>query len=155
MGLTDETNHYRRELNQEVFLIAVEKNYKDVVAYLIETGDVKVTWDVLRTLVQQQNEDLVKLCIKYKTPFDSAMSGGRKKVQFAGRTAGVDDRYVRIIDFMQVMLDFGWKTIKIKEVLSSYAKKAKFDDDDLREIFLMFTVNRKIKLMSFLINNRE
>jgi hypothetical protein len=53
------------------------------------------------------------------------------------------------------MLDLRWKTKEIKEVLKNYSKKGKIDTIDLREMFLMFAVKRKIKLMSYLINGDE
>ena len=45
-----------------------------------------------------------------------------------------------------------WKSREISEVLANYSKKGKIDSVDLRELFLMFAVKRKIKLMSMLIN---
>ena len=37
----------------------------------------------------------------------------------------------------------------------NYSKKSKIDSIDIRELFLMFAVKRKIKLMSFLINGEQ
>ena len=53
------------------------------------------------------------------------------------------------------MLELRWKTKEILEVLKNYSKKGKIDMIDLREMFLMFAVKRKIKLMSYLINGDE
>ena len=53
------------------------------------------------------------------------------------------------------MLELKWKTKEILEVLKNYSKKGKIDTVDLREMFLMFAVKRKIKLMSYLINGEE
>lgn len=53
------------------------------------------------------------------------------------------------------MLELRWKTKEIRDVLVNYSKKGKIDSIDLREMFLMFAVKRKIKLMSFLINADE
>ena len=53
------------------------------------------------------------------------------------------------------MLDLKWKSNEIREVLVNYSKKGKIDSSDMRELFLMFAVKRKIKLMSFLINAEE
>jgi hypothetical protein len=50
------------------------------------------------------------------------------------------------------MLELNWKSREISEVLTNYSKKGKIDSIDLRELFLMFAVKRKIKLMSMLIN---
>ena len=50
------------------------------------------------------------------------------------------------------MLELNWKSREISEVLTNYSKKGKIDSVDLRELFLMFAVKRKIKLMSMLIN---
>jgi hypothetical protein len=50
------------------------------------------------------------------------------------------------------MLELNWKSSEISEVLTNYSKKGKIDSVDLRELFLMFAIKRKIKLMSLLIN---
>lgn len=53
------------------------------------------------------------------------------------------------------MLELKWKSEAIKKVLINYSKKGKIDSIDMRELFLMCAVKRKIKLMSFLINGEE
>jgi len=40
-------------------------------------------------------------------------------------------------------------------VLGNYSKKGKIDSIDLRELFLMFAIKRKLKLMSHLINSDD
>ena len=98
---------------------------------------------------------MVKQCIKYGCRFDPG-SASLKKIVFAGRTAApLEDRTIKLVDFIQVMLELRWKSRDIREVLVNYTKKGKIDSVDLRELFLMFAVKRKIKLMSFLINAEE
>jgi hypothetical protein len=76
-----------------------------------------------------------------------------KKIIFAGRSAApLEDRTIKLVDFVQVMLELNWKSREISEVLTNYSKKGKIDSIDMRELFLMFAVKRKIKLMSMLIN---
>ena len=53
------------------------------------------------------------------------------------------------------MLELKWKTPKIKEILRNYSKKGKLKPEDLREMFLLFAIKRKIKLMSHLVNLDE
>lgn len=67
----------------------------------------------------------------------------------------MEDRAIKLVDFIQVMLELKWKTKEILEVLKNYSKKGKIDMIDLREMFVMFAVKRKIKLMSYLINGDE
>lgn len=40
-------------------------------------------------------------------------------------------------------------------VLGNYSRKGKIDSIDLRELFLMFAIKRKLKLMSHLINSDD
>lgn len=83
-------------------------------------------------------------------------SAGLKKIVFAGRAAApLEDRTIKLVDFVQVMLELNWSSKEIKEVLINYSKKSKIDSVDMRELFLMFAVKRKIKLMSMLINGDE
>lgn len=51
------------------------------------------------------------------------------------------------------MLELNWKTSEIQQVLNNYSKKVKLESIDLRELFIMFAIKRKIKLMSYLIND--
>lgn len=101
---------------------------------------------------------MVKQCIKYGSKFDAGMaSAGIKKIAFAGRGAAssLEDRTIKLVDFVQVMLELNWPSREIKEVLINYSKKGKIDNFDMRELFLMFAVKRKIKLMSMLINGDQ
>ena len=83
-------------------------------------------------------------------------SAGIKKIVFAGRAAAqTEDRTVKLVDFVQVILELSWHSKDISEVLVNYSKKGKIDSIDMRELFLMFAVKRKIKLMSMLINGDQ
>jgi len=53
------------------------------------------------------------------------------------------------------MLEQKWQSGEIREIILNYCKKGKMDRTDLREMFLLFAIKRKIKLMSFLINSEE
>ena len=53
------------------------------------------------------------------------------------------------------MLELKWKTDEIIQVLNNYSKKSKIDNIDQRELFLMFAIKRKLKLMSHMINNED
>ncbi len=155
MKLTsDESKYSRYKMNQIAFETAIDKDYVDVAFHFIETGEATITWDLVRKMISRRQEYLVKQCIKYGSKFDAGMASyGLKKMVFAGRTAApLEDRTIKLIDFVQVMLELNWKTKDIKDVLVNYSKKGKIDHLDMRELFLMFAVKRKIKLMSLLIN---
>jgi hypothetical protein len=53
------------------------------------------------------------------------------------------------------MLELGWKSKQIIFVLTNYSRKNKMDAIDLRELFLLFAMKRKLKLMSHLINSDD
>lgn len=59
------------------------------------------------------------------------------------------------MNFIQIMLELNWKSGEIIHVLSSYNKRGKLEVQDLRELFLMFAMKRKLKLMSHLINSED
>lgn len=155
MKLTsDESKYSRYKMNQVAFETAIDKDYVDAAFHFIETGEATITWDLVRKMISRRQEYLVKQCIKYGSKFDAGMASyGLKKMVFAGRTAlPLEDRTIKLIDFVQVMLELNWKTKDIADVLVNYSKKGKIDHLDMRELFLMFAVKRKIKLMSMLIN---
>lgn len=45
--------------------------------------------------------------------------------------------------------------MEVRTVILNYCKKGKMERNDLRELFLLFAIKRKIKLMSFLVNSEE
>ena len=53
------------------------------------------------------------------------------------------------------MLELKWSSLEVKEVINNYSKKGKMSSDDLRELFLLFAIKRKIKLMSYLVNSDD
>lgn len=53
------------------------------------------------------------------------------------------------------MLELKWSSSDIVFVLSNYNKKGKIDNVDLRELFLLFAIKKKLKLMSHVINSED
>jgi len=53
------------------------------------------------------------------------------------------------------MLEQKWDSAEIRQLILNYCTKGKMDTTDMREMFLLFAIKRKIKLMSFLINSPE
>ena len=110
---------------------------------------------MVRKMLANKQEYLVKQCIKCQCKFDSG-SANLKKIAFAGRTGElIADRTIRLVDFVQIMLELGWKSKQIIFVLTNYSRKNKMDAIDLRELFLLFAMKRKLKLMSHLINSDD
>ena len=63
---------------------------------------------------------------------------------------------IRLVDFIQIMLELNWSTREIIIVLTNYQRKKKKDSaEDSRELFLMFAMKRKLKLMSHIINSSD
>ena len=50
------------------------------------------------------------------------------------------------------MLELHWKTREIIVILANYNKKNQIDVKDTEELFLLFAMKRKLKLMSHIIN---
>jgi len=127
-----------------------------VAYHFIENGLVQITWEMIRKMLANRQEYLVKQCIKFGSKFDPG-SAHVKKIFFAGRTAQpIEDRAIRLVDFIQIMLELNWKTKEIIIVLTNYNKKSKIDPVlDARELFLMFAMKRKLKLMSHMINSED
>lgn len=54
------------------------------------------------------------------------------------------------------MLELRWKTREIIIILTNYNKNSQIDKVlDARELFLMFAMKRKLKLMSHIINSED
>lgn len=50
------------------------------------------------------------------------------------------------------MLEHGWKSEVIWKFVKDYNAKSKIDLIGLRELFLLFVIKRKLKLMSLILN---
>lgn len=154
--LTSNQDSYDRfKLNQVSFEIALDKDFQDVAFHFIENSLIHITWEMVEKMLANRQEKIVKQCIKYGTKFDSG-AAQYKKIIFAGRTAApMEDRQIRLVDFIQIMLELKWSSDEIKEVLKKYYSKSSIDVTDARELFLLFTMKRKLKLMSHMINNDD
>ncbi len=127
----------------------------DIAFHFIENGLVSITWEMVRKMLANRQEYLVKQCIKYGTKFDTG-SAQIKKIVFAGRTSQpMEDRNIRLVDFIQIMLELKWKSQEIVTILANYYKKGQIDSIDKRELFLLFAMKRKLKLMSHVINSDD
>ena len=69
--LTSDDAFDKFKLNQLSFEIALEKDYKDVALMFIENGLVHITWEMIRKMLANRQETLVKKCIKFGLKFDS------------------------------------------------------------------------------------
>ena len=67
----------------------------------------------------------------------------------------MEDRNIRLVDFIQIMLELKWKSQEIITILANYYKKGQIDSIDKRELFLLFAMKRKLKLMSHVINSDD
>lgn len=67
----------------------------------------------------------------------------------------MEDRTIRLVDFIHIMLDLKWKSQEIVTILQNYYKKGQIDPIDKRELFLLFAMKRKLKLMSHVINSDD
>ena len=99
----------RLKFNQACFETALDKDYIDVAHHFIEHGYVQITWEMVRKMLSNKQEYLVKQCIKFQCKFDST-SANLKKINFAGRTTTVEERKIRLVDFIQIMLELKWKS---------------------------------------------
>jgi len=110
---------------------------------------------MVRKMLLHRHEYLVKQCIKYNTKFESG-DAQTKRLNFYGRASTIiEDRTIRLVDFIHIMLELKWSSLEVKEVINNYSKKGKMSSDDLRELFLLFAIKRKIKLMSYLVNSDD
>lgn len=110
---------------------------------------------MVRTMLTKRREELVKECIKLNARFESSDAQTRRLNLHGRLSTPLEDRAIRLIDFLHIMLELKWKTSKVKEILKNYGKKGKLKPEDLREMFLLFAIKRKIKLMSHLVNTDE
>jgi hypothetical protein len=102
----------------------------DIGYHFIQGGDIHITWEMVRKMLASRQEYLVKQCIKFGCKFEAG-SAQVKKIVFAGRTAQpIEDRTIRLVDFIQIMLELHWKSDEIISVLTNYSKKGKIDSID-------------------------
>ena len=92
----------------------------DMAYHFIENGLVHITWEMIRKMLKNRQEYLVKQCIKFGLRFDPGNTEV-KKILFAGRAAQpIEDRTIRLVDFIQIMLELNWKSAEIMFILKNY-----------------------------------
>ena len=69
--LTTDDSYDRFKLNQLAFEIAINKDYTDMAYHFIENGLVHITWEMIRKMLANRQEYLVKQCIKFGLRFDT------------------------------------------------------------------------------------
>lgn len=58
--LTSDNSYDRHKLNQLAFEITIDKDYMDIACHFIENGDITITWDMIRKMLMNRQEYLVK-----------------------------------------------------------------------------------------------
>jgi hypothetical protein len=53
-SLSLENSYARHQLNKLAFEISLEKDYYDVAFHFIETGQVNITWDMIRKMISRR-----------------------------------------------------------------------------------------------------
>jgi hypothetical protein len=107
-------------------------------------------------ILKNNSERLFKQCIRYQVKFDFA-SSKVNNMRFAGATTqSIDeDRIIKLVDFFHMMLDRDWSSETIKKIMRKYHEKGNIKPQEHREIFLLFAIKRKLKLMSFMLNEEQ
>ena len=103
----------RLRLNHLAFDAALDKDFVDIADHFIQSSSVQLTWTMVRKMLQNRQEKLVKQCIKYNTKFESS-DAQTKRLIFAGRASVQnEDRAIRLVDFIHIMLELRWKSSTI------------------------------------------
>jgi hypothetical protein len=156
LTVIDESNFARQQLVQLAFEAAVEKNHEYIAENFIGSKTVYLTWEMVRKMLQNNQITLLKNCIKYKAKFDQG-DASVKKIRFKGRASTpeekADEGVIRLVDLVHVMLEQKWKTKDIKSIIETQ-KITVLDQKLKRDLFLLFAIKRKIKLMNFLLRNQ-
>lgn len=83
---------------------------------------------MVRKMLLQRQEYLVKQCIRNGTVFDTQDSAA-KKIRFSGRAAlqPVEDRSIKLVDFVHIMLEQKWSSGEIEDKIYDFCKKGKLE----------------------------
>ena len=146
-------NLNRVKLENMAFQASLDKKFKDIIAHFIQSSTkIFLTWDQIRQMLENDQIDLIKQCIKNRMKLEGE-NASIKKIVFAGRaSAPLEDQTIRLVDLLHVMLEQKWNSSSIRNLLIKYSEKSRLSTDDVREVFLLFAIKRKVKLMSFMIN---
>lgn len=101
----------------------------------------------MKRMIECQQNALIRLCLKYKADFDLKSS----RVTLSGHfmEESLEDK-VLLSDFVKIMLELNFVFPQIKQYLLYLKEFINF-----RELFVLFAVNRKVILMSYLLNCEE
>ena len=75
---SSKTSIIRIRLNQITFEAALDKDYQNIAVHFIQSSAINLTWNMVRKMLKQKQEYLVKQCIKFSTVFDSGDASTKK-----------------------------------------------------------------------------
>jgi hypothetical protein len=75
--LSNEEYGRRRVLDNMVFSLSIERNAYNLVEHLITKSQITVTKRLIQKMIDQDQKQIIKLCLRYKTKFDIGIKQNR------------------------------------------------------------------------------
>ena len=147
--LSNFTTKERFKLNNRAFYVSVYLNAVKLAEQILTNSQIILSTDLMVKMIESNQRELIKYCLKYHAEYDKQIKNSRILLSGAHLEKSLSNK-ILLSDFFNLMLeqDYSFNTICQQLIyLKHYI--------NYREIFILFAVRRKVRLMSFLINSIE
>lgn len=117
--------------------------------HILTNSQIILSQELMVKMIETRQTELIKYCLKYQAEYDKAIKNSRILLSGAHLEQSLSNK-ILLSDFFNLMLEQDYSHHRICKNLVYLKHYINY-----REIFVLFAVRRKVRLMSFLINTVE
>ena len=139
----------RGVLNNRAFFVAVFLNIVKLAEHILTNSKIILSTELMSKMIESDQSNLIRYCLKYKAQYDKEIKNNRILLSGALLDQSLSNE-ILLSDFFFLMLrnDYSYQRICQQLVFLKHFI-------NYRELFVLFAAQRKVRLMSFLINSPD
>lgn len=147
--LSDQTTKERFVLNNRAFSISVFMNAEFLSEQILTNSQIILSTNLMLKMIEQDQRELIKYCLKYRAEYDKEIKNNRILLSGLDLEQSLSNK-ILLSDFFNLMLEKHYSFDQVSQKLIFLKNYINY-----REIFVLFAVRRKVRLLSFLMNSSE
>ena len=147
--LCDPLSKERFKLNNLAFSITVNLNAVKLSEHILTNSKIILSADLMLKMIESDQRDLIKWWLKYHAEYDLEIKNSRILLSGAHLEQSLSNK-ILLSDFFNLMLEKDYSHEEICQKLIFLKHYVNYT-----ELFVLFAVRRKVRLMSFLINSSD
>ncbi|CAI2363473.1 unnamed protein product [Moneuplotes crassus] len=139
----------RSMLNNRAFFVSVYLNAEKMSEQILTNSNIVLSTQLMLRMIETDQSELIRYCLKYKAQYDQDIKRSRILLSGAQIDASLSDD-IQLSDFFNLMLQQDYSHERICHQLIFLKHFINY-----RELFVLFAVRRKVRLISFLMNSAD